>query len=104
MPTMGGMMPQNMAGMMPHMMGMMPQMMGGMMPHMMGGMMPVMMCHVSCEMGADGMTCRMTPMGGMAKEMFDACCKTMMSMMDAGMPCMMHCGGMMMLCMPMKAA
>ena len=114
MPMMGGMTPTS--GMMPSMMGMpmggmMPSMMGmptgGMMPSMMGmpmgGMMPMMMCRI--EMGADGtMTCKMMPMAGMSKEMFETCCKAMMTMMEAGMPCMMCCGGMMMMCMPMKAA
>ena len=105
MPMMGGMTPTS--GMMPSMMGMP---MGGMMPSMVGmpmggGMMPMMMCRMTCEMGADGtMTCKMMPMAGMSKEMFETCCKAMMTMMEAGMPCMMCCGGMMMMCMPMKAA
>ena len=109
MPMMGGMMPNMMpmmGGMMPNMMpqmqmpGMMP-MMGGMMPGMMpqmqmGGMMPGMMCRMSCEMAADGsMTCTMTPMDGMSADMFKMCCENMMRMMEMGMPCMMMCGGMM---------
>ena len=100
MPMMGGMMPSMMG--MPMMGGMMPPMMG--MPAM-GGMMPMMMCQMTCETGADGsMTCKMMPMAGMSKEMFETCCKTMMTMMAGGMPCMMCCGGMMMMCMPMEAA
>ena len=108
MPMMGGMMPQ-MPSMMPMMGGMMPQMqmpgmmpmMGGMMPGMMpqmqmGGMMPGMMCRMSCEMAADGsMTCTMMPMEGMSADMFKMCCENMMRMMEMGMPCMMMCGGMM---------
>jgi len=89
MPMMGGMMP----GMMPMMGGMMPNMM----PQMqMGGMMPGMMCRMSCEMAADGsMTCTMMPMEGMSADMFKMCCENMMRMMEMGMPCMMMCGGMM---------
>ena len=33
------------------------------------------------------------------KDMFKQCCQNMMSMMSAGMPMMMNCGGMMMMCM-----
>jgi hypothetical protein len=94
MPMMGGMMsPMQMGGMMPMMSGMMP----GMMPQMqMGGMMPGMMCRMSCEMAADGsMTCTMMPMEGMSADMFKMCCENMMRMMEMGMPCMMMCGGMM---------
>ncbi|WP_165820049.1 hypothetical protein [Microvirga sp. KLBC 81] len=113
MPMMSGMMPNmmppmQMGGMMPMMPNMMPQMpMGGMMP-MMGGMMPGMMCRMSCEMAADGsMTCNMTPMEGMSADMFRMCCENMMRMMEMGMPCMMMCGGMMLIGMgaqtkPMK--
>jgi hypothetical protein len=105
MPMMGGMMPQMpMGGMMPMMGNMMPQMpMGGMMPGMMpqmqmGGMMPGMMCRMSCEMAADGsMTCTMTPMEGMSADMFRMCCENMTRMMEMGMPCMMMCGGMMLI-------
>ena len=32
------------------------------------------------------------------------CCESMMNMTNMGMPMMMMCGGMMMMCMPMKAA
>ena len=96
MPMMGGMMPNMMpmmGGMMPNMMPQMP--MPGMMP-MMGGMMPGMMCRMSCEMAADGsMTCTMMPMEGMSADMFKMCCENMMRMMEMGMPCMMMCGGMM---------
>ncbi|WP_200901958.1 hypothetical protein [Microvirga vignae] len=107
MPMMNGMMPgmmpqMQMSGMMPMMSSMMPNMMspmqmGGMMP-MMGGMMPGMMCRMSCEMAADGsMTCNMTPMEGMSADMFRMCCENMMRMMEMGMPCMMMCGGMMLI-------
>ncbi|WP_170285101.1 hypothetical protein [Microvirga aerophila] len=110
MPMMGGMMPMMpqmpMGSMMPMMGGMMPSMMspmpmGGMMPGMMspmqmGGMMPGMMCRMSCDMAADGsMTCTMMPMEGMSADMFKMCCENMMRMMEMGMPCMMMCGGMM---------
>jgi hypothetical protein len=94
MPMMGGMMsPMQMGGMMPMMGGMMPNMM----PQMqMGGMMPGMMCRMSCDMAADGsMTCTMMPMEGMSADMFKMCCENMMRMMEMGMPCMMMCGGMM---------
>jgi hypothetical protein len=98
MPMMGGMMPNMMPQMqMPGMMPMMSGMMPGMMPQMqMGGMMPGMMCRMSCEMAADGsMTCTMMPMEGMSADMFKMCCENMMRMMEMGMPCMMMCGGMM---------
>jgi len=81
-------------------------MMGGMMPGMMpmmGGMMPMpMMMKMSREMGADGMmTCRMMPMDGMPMETYTACRERMMTMVQQGMPCMMCCGGLIMICMPM---
>ncbi|QRM35815.1 hypothetical protein JO965_44255 (plasmid) [Microvirga sp. VF16] len=97
-PMMGNMMPQMpMGGMMPGMMPMMGGMMPGMMPQMqMGGMMPGMMCRMSCDMAADGsMTCTMMPVEGMPADMFKMCCENMMRMMEMGMPCMMMCGGMM---------
>jgi hypothetical protein len=100
MPMTGGMMPQMpMGGMMPGMMPMMGGMMPGMMPQMqMGGMMPGMMCRMSCDMAADGsMTCTMMPMEGMSADMFKMCCENMMRMMEMGMPCMMMCGGMMLI-------
>ncbi len=98
MPMMGGMMPQMVPQMMPGMMPQMMPMMGGMMP------MPMPMMKMTCEMGADGMmTCRMMPMDGMSMETYAACCERMMTMMRQGMPCMMCCGGMMMICMPMIA-
>ncbi|WP_246777107.1 hypothetical protein [Microvirga sp. VF16] len=99
MPMMGGMMPM-MGGMMPMMGGMMPQMpMPGMMPNMMSPMqMGGMMCRMSCDMAADGsMTCTMMPMEGMSADMFKMCCENMMRMMEMGMPCMMMCGGMMLI-------
>jgi hypothetical protein len=96
MPAMGGM-----PTMMPMMMN--PMMMGGMMnPMMMGGMMPMMMCRMSCEMTKDGMMMKMMAPEGMSQDMFMDMCARMMPMMMS-MPTMMACGGMMMLCMPMKA-
>jgi hypothetical protein len=101
MPNMMGMMPQMMMPqmMMPQMMGMMPGMMGmGMMPGMMmPGMMGMgmpMMCKVTCEMGKDGMTCKMMPAEGMSMEAMKERCDAMMRMMGSGMPMMMMCGGM----------
>ena len=83
--------------------GMMP--MGGMMP--MNGMMtmPTMMCQMTCTMTVNGMTCEMTPMDASMKDMFMQCCQNMMNMANNGMPMMMCCGGMAMMCvMPTKAA
>jgi hypothetical protein len=97
---MNGMMPMNMMNM-PMMGGMgmgmpmmNPMMMNGM--GMMGGMMPmpVMMCKMTCKMTANGMVCEMMPMDDASKDMFMECCKRMTSMMGAGMPMMMACGGM----------
>lgn len=103
MPMMGGMMPNMM---MPMMNGMMPMMNMPMMAStMMGGMMPSMMCRTTCTMTADGMTCEMKPMDPAMKDMFMQCCQHMMNMMTMGMPMMMNCGGMTMMCMmPMGAA
>ncbi|WP_459810573.1 hypothetical protein [Bradyrhizobium sp. 17-4] len=92
----------------------MPMMMGGMMnPSMAGGMMPMMnmpmmgmpmmACQMKCTMTPTGMTCEMMPMDPAMKDMFMKCCESMMNMMQMGMPMMMGCGGMMMMCMPMKA-
>lgn len=93
--------------MMPMMAGMNPMMMNGMMP-MMGGMsamampMPMMMCKMTCTMTANGMTCEMSPMDASMKDMFMQCCQ---NMMNVGMPMMINCGGMMMMCaMPTKMA
>lgn len=93
---------------MPMMGAMNPMMMNSMMP-MMGGMpgmaMPMMMCKMTCTMTPDGMTFDMTPMDSSMKDMFMQCCQNMMAMMSAGMPMMMNCGGMMMMCMmPAKMA
>ena len=112
MPNMMGMMPNPMmAGMMPNpmmagMMGMMPHMMSQMMPHMMGMMpgmmmpMAAMMGRMTIEMSGDTMTCKMMPMEGMPMEAFKEACQRMMTMMNAGMPCAMMCGGMMMMGVP----
>jgi hypothetical protein len=59
---------------------------------------------MTCEMTAEGMVCKMMPMGGMAMPAFTEACERMMAMMNMGMPCMMACGGMMMMCMPMMKA
>jgi hypothetical protein len=95
----GMQMPMNMMPMNPMMMGGMPQMMNGMMPQMMGMMpMPMMMCEMTCTMTATGMMCEMKPAAGMDQAMFMEACKRMMTMMQSGMPTMMACGGMMMMC------
>jgi len=89
-------MPMNM----PMMGGMMP-MMGGMMPMTMmgGGMMPMMMCKMTCTMTSTGIKCEMIPMDDASKDMFMECCQRMMAMMNMGMPMMMACGGMGMMCL-----
>jgi hypothetical protein len=95
MPMMNGgmgmpMMPQSM--MMPMMM------MPGMMNGMMGGTQP-MMCKMTCEMGKDGMVCKMMPMDSAQMEMMKERCNAMQSMLAMGTPCMMMCGGVpMMMC------
>ena len=95
MPMMNPMMnhtPSN--GMMPMMNGMMSMMpMMGMMP-MMNGMMMPMMCKMSCEMGKDGMICKMMPMDAQGMEMMTQRCDMMNKMMAMGMPMMMMSGGM----------
>jgi hypothetical protein len=108
MAGMGGMMPMmNGMTMMPGMGGMMPMMngmtmmpgMGGTMPMMNGmTMMPMMMptpcCAMTCEMTADGMTCKFTPAAGMTMEAMKAICDRMTAMMAMGMPMMVTCNGM----------
>lgn len=106
MPTAGGMTPAMMAGMMNPMMNpmmMMSPMMAGMPMAMMAGMMMPMMCRVSCEMTADGMTCRIMPMEGMSADMFTETCNRMMTISQAGMPMAMICGGITMMAMPAMA-
>ena len=95
MPMQSGMNP--MMGGMP-MMGMNP-MMGGM-PMMMPMMMRMpMMGRMTCEMGKDGMMCKMMPMDASQMDMMKECCEAMNSMMAMGMPMMMMCNGMpMMMC------
>ena len=89
---------------------MMPMMMGGMMnPMMPMPMMPMpgmgmMGCQVKCSMTPTGMTCEMMPLDGAMKDMFMKGCEAMCSMMEMDMPMMINCGGMTMMCMPMKAA
>ena len=101
MPMMNNMMPAMMnpmmGGMMPMMSGM-PMMNGAMMPMMASMPMMMMMGAMKCTMTAEGMVCEMKPMEGMDKDMFMECCKRMMAMTGAGMPMMMMCGGMMMMC------
>jgi hypothetical protein len=99
-----------MMGMNPMMMGMPmnPMMMGGMgmnpmgmgmpmmMPMMMRQMAP-MMVRMTCEMGKDGMVCKMMPMEGQDMAMVKECCDAMNAMMTMGAPVMMMCNGMPML-------
>jgi hypothetical protein len=104
-----------MGGMMPGMSGMMGQgmpmpMMGGMgMPMPMMGMpmmMPMMMrgpmmARMNCEMGKDGMVCRMMPMDSSQMEMMKECCDALNAMMAMGMPITLMCNGMPMMTMVM---
>ena len=55
---------------------------------------------MTCTMTPTGMTCEMAPMDAAMKDMFMECCQRMTSMMTMGMPMMMTCGGMAMMCMP----
>ena len=88
----------------------MPMMMGGMMnPMMPAPMMPMpgmamMGCQMKCTMTPTGMTCEMMPLDGAMKDIFMKCCEAMCSMMQMGMPMMINCGGMTIMCMPTKAA
>lgn len=82
-------------------MGMMnPMMMPGMNPMMMSGagMMAPMMCRMTCEMGKEGMMCKVMPMDAAQMETMRERCNALLAMMAAGMPCVMMCGGMMMMC------
>ncbi|QSQ27980.1 hypothetical protein JY651_04335 [Pyxidicoccus parkwayensis] len=93
-PMMGMGMPMNpMMGMgMNPMMGMgmgMPMMM----PMMMRQMAP-MMARMTCEMGKDGMVCKMMPMEGQDMAMLKECCDAMNAMMAMGAPVTMMCNGM----------
>ncbi|GJN56023.1 hypothetical protein TUM20286_57750 [Pseudomonas tohonis] len=74
----------------------MPQM--TMMPMMMGMPMPSMKCMMTCSMQGNGMMCKMMPMQGMNMDMFKNCCALMMKMMECGMPMMMSCNGMPVMC------
>lgn len=56
------------------------------------------MCHMTMEVGKDGVTCKMTPMEGTAMEAMRERCEMMMKMMAMGMPMMMMCGGMICFC------
>jgi hypothetical protein len=57
------------------------------------------MCKMTMEMGKDGMVCKMMPMDMAQMDMMKERMNQMMSMMNAGMPCMMMCGGMPMMMM-----
>lgn len=61
------------------------------------GMAP-MKCMMECSMQGDALHCRMMPMQGMDMEMFKNCCMLMAKMMECGMPMMMSCNGMPMMC------
>lgn len=63
-----------------------------------------MLCHMTCEMTAEGMKCLMMPGEGCTPDMLKDMCTMMNNMMQCGMPMMMTCAGMpMMMCcgMPM---
>jgi hypothetical protein len=80
-------------------MAMMPMM--GMMNMPMMGMnmgMPAMKCMMDCSLQGDMMLCKMMPMQGMSLDMLKNCCMLMNKMMDCGMPMMMSCNGMPMMC------
>jgi len=51
------------------------------------------MARMTCELGKDGMVCKMMPMEGVSMDMMRECCDAMNAMMAMGMPCMMSCGG-----------
>lgn len=67
-----------------------------MMPMM--GMMSPMMCMLEMSMGSGTMMCKLMPMPGMSMEMFKNVGMLMMKMMDSGMPMMMSCQGMPLMC------
>jgi hypothetical protein len=52
------------------------------------------MCKVTCEMTKDGMMCKFMPMDAGHMDQMKDRMTMMMNMMQAGMPCMMMCGGM----------
>lgn len=85
-----------MMGMSQACMAMMPTMGMGMGMPMMG--MAPMKCMMECSMQGDALHCRMMPMQGMDMEMFKNCCMLMAKMMECGMPMMMSCNGMPMMC------
>jgi hypothetical protein len=60
--------------------------------------MSTMMCRMSCEMGKDGMLCKLMPMDAGQMDMLKNCCEAMTSMLTMGAPCVMMCNGMPMLC------
>lgn len=67
-----------------------------MMPMMMRQMAP-MMVRMTCEMGKDGMVCRLMPMEGHDMAMVKECCDAMNAMMTMGAPVTMMVNGMPML-------
>lgn len=71
-----------------------------MMP-MMG--MPMMMATMQCSMAGDAMMCTMKPAAGMDMAQFKTNAETMAMMMNCGMPMMMQCANMSMMCMSADA-
>lgn len=65
---------------------------------MMGMTLPPMKCMLECTLQGDQLVCMMTPMQGMDLDLFKNGCMLMMKMMDCGMPMMMSCNGMPMMC------
>lgn len=60
--------------------------------------MPAMKCMMERSLQGDMMLCRMMPTQGMSMDMLNNCCQLMNKMMDCGMPMMMSCNGMPMMC------
>ncbi|WP_223754373.1 hypothetical protein [Myxococcus sp. RHSTA-1-4] len=61
---------------------------------MMMRQMAPMMVRMTCEMGRDGMVCKMMPMEGQDMAMVKECCDAMNAMMTMGAPVMMMVNGM----------
>jgi hypothetical protein len=76
--------------MMPNMMGMMP-----MMPTV-----PPMMCHMTMEVGKDGITCKMMPMDPAGMDVLRERCETMVRAMALGLPIVMMSAGQALICAP----
>jgi hypothetical protein len=66
------------------------------------GMMPVMPlpCRMAVEMGKDGIVCRLMPAEGVPPEALHERFDAMMKLMAMGMPMMMACGNLPLLCLP----